>query len=173
MNIKVTKNTITIEENKIVNQGEYNVTSCIFLFSEEYENLIKKAIFTRSGKSYLVYIEDDKCKIPNEVLKEDGIIEIGVYAYILDENEELELRYSPTPVKKYIEAGSYKENAENSEPVTPTDKEQMEQKLNDGLPKVKKVIREILETKVLEVCKANKVYKESKVSKALKARHLP
>ncbi len=130
MKIKVTKNECLLEEENIVNKGEYNVTEIEFEFSEEYNELVKKAIFATELGAYEKLINNNKCTIPEEVLRQKGYVVIGVYAYKV-ENETLELRYSPKPLNKFIEDGSYTSNIINSEELTPTDKEQMEQAITD------------------------------------------
>lgn len=98
-----------------INQGEYGVNECEFTFAEEFNNLEKRAIFTSAlGKSYLVEIENDTCEIPAEALALAGNIKIGVYAYELDNEEKLILRYSPTYATFTILEGSYIQNVELS-----------------------------------------------------------
>ena len=130
MNIKVDVNDIKIIEQDKLNTGEYNIHECEFEFNKVYDGLVKKAVFSTKEHSYQVDIINNKCKIPYEVLKENGNIEIGVYAFEANE-QELVLRYSPNPVLKYINAGSYKEHYDNYEEITPTDKEQVEQMLEN------------------------------------------
>jgi hypothetical protein len=136
MKIKVTKNECLLEEENIVNKGEYNVTEVEFEFSEEYTNdLVKKAIFATELGTYEKVIINNKCTIPEEVLQQKGYVVIGVYAFKV-ENETLDLRYSPKPFSKFIEDGSYTSNIINSEELTPTDKEQMEQAIQEMEAKV-------------------------------------
>lgn len=136
MKIKVTKNECILEEENIVNKGEYNITEVEFVFDKEYTNdLVKKAIFTTESGTYEKTIINNRCTIPEEVLREKGHVVIGVYAYKVVE-ETLELRYSPKPFTKYIEDGSYTSNILNSEEITATDKEQMEQAIQEMETKV-------------------------------------
>ena len=136
MKIKVTKNECILEEENIVNKGEYNVTEVEFEFSEEYTNdLVKKAIFATEFGTYEKIIVNNKCTIPEEVLQQKGYVVIGVYAFKVM-NETLDLRYSPKPFSKFIEDGSYTSNILNSEEITPTDKEQMEQAIQEMETKV-------------------------------------
>ena len=109
--LSVSTSKVTITKIDTINQGEYGVNQCEFTFTEEYSNLTKRAIFTNVlGKSYLVEIENDTCEIPVEALVLAGDIKIGVYAYEVDENDELVLRYSPTYTKFSIAEGSYIQN---------------------------------------------------------------
>ena len=116
MQLNVTVNKVTITESSIFNSGEYGVNSIRFTFSEEYEGLSKRAIFTTpENKSFLVSIVDDECVIPEEALKLQGNVFIGVYAY-QNEDDNLILRYSPSPVKFFIDNGSYVETKKTAVP---------------------------------------------------------
>jgi len=113
-----------------VNEKEINVTKVEFEFTDEItDEFVKEAYFTLKGNSYKQIIVNNECDIPGEVLAEQGTLEIGVVAFIV-ENETTIKRYNPSPV--YIETwvGSLK-NAQNTEPITPSDKEQIEQAITD------------------------------------------
>ena len=64
--VNVTINAVSIINISTVNQGEYNVTDWEFTFSNDYEGLIKRAVFINGlGRSYLTEIKDNnKCSIP-------------------------------------------------------------------------------------------------------------
>lgn len=129
MLIKVTPHKIEIVKNP-VNEKEINITECEFEFTEIPDNYVKEAYFTYNGTSYKVLIENNKCSIPYEVLENKGQVEIGVVAYLL-ENDEYVKRYNPSPVFINTWIGSLKEQYENTEPITPSDKEQIEQAITD------------------------------------------
>ena len=132
MKLIVNPHKIEIEKSP-VNEKEINITKVEFEFAEEItEDYVKEAYFTLNGNSYKQIINNNQCDIPYEVLTEKGQVEIGVVAYLVENEEEIK-RYNPSPVYISTLIGSLKENFENSEPVTPSDKEQMEQALNDGL----------------------------------------
>lgn len=132
MTIKVYPHKTEIEKEPI-NEKEINVTEINFEFSSEIEDeLTKEAYFTCNGTTYKEIIVNNKCDIPYEVIENQGQVEIGVVAYEI-QNEEYVKRYNPSPVYVSILSGSYKENAENSQPITPSELEQFEQALNDGL----------------------------------------
>lgn len=142
MKIFVGQHEIQIEKENIVNQNEYKVTKCQFEFSQEYTNdLVKIALFTNSAGTYKEYIVNNECEIPTEILEKQETSTLGVYAY-KEESNELQLRYSPEEINFYINKGSYRANAENTEPVTSTDKEQMEQILQDGINDINEKISE-------------------------------
>lgn len=125
MELTVNINNVLTKQIDQIESGEYNVTECNFIFSSEYDNLTKKAVFTgEDGTAYLETIIDNNCSIPSEILEVSQVVEIGVYAYSVD-GEELILRYSPEPTQFYIHQGSYKE-ASNSTPPTPTEIEQLQ-----------------------------------------------
>ena len=143
MKILVGQHDLQIDKKDIINQNEYKITKCEFEFDEAITNdLVKIALFTNSAGTYKQYIVNNECDIPAEILEKQEITTLGVYAY-KEENEELELRYSPEEIKFYISNGSYKEDAENTEPITPTDKEQMEQALQKGLNDINNKIDEV------------------------------
>lgn len=125
MKLKVNKNEIKIIEKSILNDGEYKVNKCEFEFTEEYDGLIKKAVFSSDYKYYKMVVENDECDIPIEVLKK-GKIKIGVYAYKI-ENGEYVRRYSPVPIIVEVIDGSYVEKIENIS--TPSEVEQLEEQL--------------------------------------------
>ncbi len=125
MDIKVNINDVKIKKIDKLNSGEYNIHFCNFTFSQEYENLVLVAIFSKENEKYKMFIENNTCTIPNELLKKTGYIKIGVYAY-KSEDEDLILRYSPKPTVFFIEEGSYDEANESEEP-TPSQIEQLGQ----------------------------------------------
>lgn len=138
MNINVTKNAVVIIENDyIINKGEYKVNKCNFTFSEEYTDLVKKAIFVAGDIKKEMAIINNECDIPYEVLNSDAV-ELRVYAYEVD-GEDLVLRYSPTHTNFYLRVGSYIDGADESEEITPSQFEQYMQALNDGLKEVENV----------------------------------
>ena len=129
MKLIVKPHKIEIEKNP-VNEKEINITKCEFVFDEEITNdFVKEAYFTLNGETYKQIILNNECDIPQEVLVEKGTVEIGVVAFII-EDETIVKRYNPSPVYISTLDGSLKD-AENSEPITPSDKEQMEQAIQD------------------------------------------
>ena len=113
-----------------VNEKEINITKCEFEFADEITNdYVKEAYFTLNGNSYKQLIVNNECDIPSEVLEEKGQIELGVVAYLVENETEIK-RYNPSPTYFDTWKGSLKD-AENTEPITPTDKEQIMQALNN------------------------------------------
>lgn len=147
MQIKVTQNEVKINKD-ILNDGEYNIHKCQFNFDEEYNGLVQKAVFTlNDGNSYLETIVNNECNIPIEVL-EEGVLKIGVYAYETN-NDELVLRYSPSPDIIHVFDGSYVKDAQNSEGGTPTEYEQLESRVNTALNEIDEALDDV-ETAVNE-----------------------
>lgn len=132
MNIKVGKHLIQIQKEDLTNEKEINVTKCYFTFDEDItNNFVKEAYFTlNNGTTYKKIIVNNECDIPNEVLQDTGNVELGVVTYHID--NDIETRYNPSPCYFQIVSGSLKE-AENSQEITPSELEQYEQALNDGL----------------------------------------
>ena len=113
-----------------VNEKEVNITKCEFEFADEItDDFVKEAYFTFKGTTYKVIILNNECDIPSEVLTEKGQVELGVVSF-KTENDVL-TRYNPSPAYFNSWLGSLKDEFENSEPITPTDKEQMEQMLSN------------------------------------------
>ena len=137
MKIYVGQHKVKIDKEPI-NEKEINVSKCEFEFDESItDDFVKEAYFTLEDNTYKKIIANNECDIPYEVLIKKGVLEIGVVATkVID--EENEIRYNPTP--DYIDTwqGSLKE-AENSEPITPSEMEQYMQLLEAGLQEVSNV----------------------------------
>lgn len=135
----VTKDKVSIKQDDTLNRGEYNVTKCKFLFSKEYDGLVKEAIFFIEEKNIGILLdENDECNIPQEAFEFRGNIEIGLYAYYTN-NNKLEKRYSPSRTTKVISDGSYTSEIDNTEEITPTDKEQMNSIIKKNVEEIKRL----------------------------------
>lgn len=142
MDFIVTAKDIKINNNNTINQGEYNVSPCNFTFSEEYDGLVKVAVFSRGSKAFSESIENNTCIIPADILNKVGKLTIGVYAYEVttqDDEEVLTKRYSPKPVGLRINEGSFIEDTETPEAPTPTEYEHFLQLLSEGLAQVQDI----------------------------------
>jgi hypothetical protein len=138
MILKVNPHKIEIVKSP-VNEREINISKCTFEFADEITNdYVKEAYFTFGGTTYKQIIVNDECDFPSEVLTKKGTVEIGVVAYLVENENEIK-RYNPSPAYFDTWVGSLKDNAENSEPITPSEMEQFEQALNDGLNEVANV----------------------------------
>lgn len=148
MELNVTKNKVTITTDSELNRGEYQANEIHFTFSNDFSGLVKKAMFFVLDKTIEVPIDSNgNCYVPAEAVKYGAInIFIGVYAYEIS-GEDLILRYSPKPVQKFVEHGSYVEDPDSPTPLTPSDKDLIEgeiQELRDS--KVDKVTGKVLST---------------------------
>ncbi len=124
--LNVTTEKVTIKQNAILNKGEYNVTKCRFVFTTDYNNLVKKAVFFVNDSAVELSLDsNNECFVPNEALTYRGNIEIGAFG-LISSNNVLEKVYSPDPVSKEVIDGSYTTDTTNTVPLTPTDKEQIE-----------------------------------------------
>lgn len=139
MRVIVDPHKIEILKDEAVNEKEIDISKCHFEFSEEITNeYVKEAYFTFAGESYKQIIVNNECDIPYEVLQQQGTVELGVVAYLVESEEEIK-RYNPSPAYFDTWLGSLKDDAENSEPITPSEMEQFEQALNDGLAEAENV----------------------------------
>lgn len=125
MRLIVKPHKIIIDKDKLVNEKEIDISKCTFEFDEEItDDFVKEALFTFKGTTYSQLINNNECAFPQEVLAEKGQVEIGVVAYKVENEVEIK-RYNPSPAYFNTLLGSLKDNIENSEPITPTDKEQI------------------------------------------------
>ncbi|MBR2248681.1 MAG: hypothetical protein IKE89_03445 [Bacilli bacterium] len=130
MQIIVNPHTIQLNKTETVNEGEYNINTCNFQFSEEYQGLSCVAVFTNGTDTYNQIITNNQCIIPSEVLQNEGTLMLGVYGYEAD-GDNLIKRYSPTPVTFYIEKGSYNES-EQPTPPSPSIVEQLQSQITEN-----------------------------------------
>ena len=131
MNIYVSIDKVEIKQQNKLHEGEYKINKCFFEFSKEYtKNLTSRAIFTTINGAYQETIINNQCDIPIEVLKEKGIVELGVYSYEIEE-DKLKLRYSPSYTTFSVENGSYKE-ANQTETPTPSEFEKYLYSFNEN-----------------------------------------
>lgn len=141
MKIIVNKNYVLFDVNTKVNKREFKATPLEFSFSEEYEGLTCKCVFSKIPATqdeevtfYQQPIIDDKCYIPYEVMDAEGIL-IGVYGYSVD-GDKLLLRYSPKPKNLWFLEGSYYEGAETPEEILPSQFEQYVAYLNSQITRL-------------------------------------
>ena len=126
---------IQISEQEAVNEKEIDISECEFEFADEItDDFVKEAYFTIGNETYKQIIVNNKCTFPQEVLVKPATIELGAVAYLVEDNTEIK-RYNPTPVYFKTDLGSLK-TAQNSQPITPSELEQYEQALQDGLSEV-------------------------------------
>lgn len=152
MKVNVTATRCIVENDVELNAGEYNINKFYFTFSQEYlDNYVKKALFVAKDKPPIeMVIANDECDIPYDILVNPGTYMIGVYAYEIDENNKLVLRYSPEPTHFYVNRGSYIENAESPTEPDPDEFAQyyqaMQELVANAKPEFKEYIDENLPT---------------------------
>ena len=123
MILKVNKDICEIKQNEVWNVGDYNVHTVEVELSDEFDGLVNKVRYFVEDNSYDMLITDNVAQVPYEATVMEGTIKIGVYGYDADTDI---LVQSTSPVNKYISSGTYTGEADNTEPLTPTDKQQME-----------------------------------------------
>lgn len=128
MKVIVNSHNIKIQNIDDINAGEYNIQDCEFEFSEEYNDLVKVAIFSNENNAYKVYIHNNKCIIPYEVLENEGYVYLGVYGYESNNNELIK-RYSPEPEFFVVTDGSYK-LGDDIQPPSPGIIEEMQEEID-------------------------------------------
>lgn len=115
MKVIVQPHSVEIKKDEITNQGEYNIQSCEFQFSDEYAGLINVAVFSKGSIVKEITLENNTCIIPYEMLETEGIVTVGVYGYEID-GDNLVKRYSPTTDRFLVQSGSYKLGDEPTPP---------------------------------------------------------
>ena len=113
MKLKIDNEEIIAIQNENINEKSINIYEIEFEFSEEWDELNKKLIITRSGQTEEIEIIDNKVIIPS--LK-SGTYYLGVVGYII-ENEVIVKRKTTNIIPKKIEAAAarYEANAETEE----------------------------------------------------------
>ena len=116
MKVNVTKENVVITECSNINEGEVCINECYFYLPECFEGLCVTAAFNNIP----VPVFNNKCIIPS--LKK-GTAVLGVYAY--KENDDgVELMYSPKPTTFFVNAGSYSAEVEVEDVPTISEFEQ-------------------------------------------------
>jgi len=136
MKLIVNPHKVEIDKEEAINEKEINISICKFEFADEItDDYVKEAYFTYNGESYKQIIVNNMCTFPQEVLVKEGTVELGVVATYTDLISGEITRYNPSPVYFKTDLGSLRD-AKNSEPITPSEMEQYEQALQDGLTEV-------------------------------------
>lgn len=159
MKLIVGINKIEIDEADNFNSGEYNIHDMIYELDEVYNGLTLKATFSDGERSYCVLLENNHCIIPYEIFETSGIKEFGLFGYEVN-GDNLVLRYSPTPIKKYVDVGSYKDSFDNYKQPTADVVEQLVARIEEAEAEVSEALEDIsqYDTKI-ENLENNKVDK--------------
>lgn len=115
--------------------GAYRDKTIDVELSPEYDGLSVWAIFDRQS----VKVEGGKCYTPT---LERGTCSIGIYAVRLNNEKEIDLRYSPAPALINIEQGSYNSSLNSATAPTESEVEQIyaliDEAINAGMLKGEK-----------------------------------
>lgn len=144
MKLKANKDSCKVIQDEIWNVGDYNVHIVEVELSSDFDELVNKVRYFVGDNCYDMLINNGIAQIPVEATKQEGFIEIGVYGFEADTDVLIE---STMPIKKYIMKGTYTGDADNTEPLTPTDKQQMEteiQKNTDDIEDIKSNLYELV-----------------------------
>jgi hypothetical protein len=98
--------------------GAYRDKTINVELSPEYDGLSVWAIFDRQS----VKVEGDRCYTPT---LERGTCSVGIYAVRLNNEKEIDLRYSPAPALINIEQGSYNSSLNSATVPTESEAEQI------------------------------------------------
>lgn len=107
-------NKVELQDFEPLMSGAYRDKTIDVELSPEYDGLSVWAIFDRQS----VKVEGGKCYTPT---LERGTCSVGIYAVRLNDEKEIDLRYSPAPALINIEQGSY--NSSLNSATTPTESE--------------------------------------------------
>lgn len=115
--------------------GAYRDKTIDVELSPEYDGLSVWAIFDRQS----VKVEGGKCYTPT---LERGTCSVGIYAVRLNDEKEIDLRYSPAPALINIEQGSYNSSLNSATAPTESEVEQIyaliDEAINAGMLKGEK-----------------------------------
>lgn len=110
--------------------GNTNTYLAEFSLNEDWEGLLRYAVFTKDEKPYICVLDEENfCTLPNEILTSKGVISIGVYGTNLDSDIK---RISTNTVTIEISDGTFTSDAV---PLLPTPSV-WEQLVKKTIPKI-------------------------------------
>nr|DAJ54507.1 MAG TPA: nucleoid-associated protein [Caudoviricetes sp.] len=125
-------NKVELQDFEPLISGAYRDKTIDVELSPEYDGLSVWAIFDRQS----VKVEGGKCYTPT---LERGTCSIGIYAVRLNNEKEIDLRYSPAPALINIEQGSYNSSLNSATAPTESEAEQIyaliDEAINAGMLK--------------------------------------
>lgn len=128
-------NKVELRDFEPLSSGAYRDKTIDVELSPEYDGLSVWAIFDRQS----VKVEGGKCYTPT---LERGTCSIGIYAVRLNNEKEIDLRYSPAPALINIEQGSYNSSLNSATAPTESEVEQIyaliDEAINAGMLKGEK-----------------------------------
>lgn len=128
-------NKVELRDFELLISGAYRDKTIDVELSPEYDGLSVWAIFDRQS----VKVEGGKCYTPT---LERGTCSVGIYAVRLNDEKEIDLRYSPAPALINIEQGSYNSSLNSATAPTESEVEQIyaliDEAINAGMLKGEK-----------------------------------
>lgn len=125
-------NKVELQDFEPLISGAYRDKTIDVELSPEYDGLSVWAIFDRQT----VKVEGGKCYTPT---LERGTCSVGIYAVHLNNEKEIDLRYSPAPALINIEQGSYNSSLNSATAPTESEVEQIyaliDEAINAGMLK--------------------------------------
>lgn len=118
MKIIADTNKVALQDFEALVSGAYRDKTINVELSPEYDGLSVWAIFDRQS----VKVEGGKCYTPT---LDRGTCSVGIYAVRLNNENEIDLRYSPVPALINIEQGSYSTSINSAAAPTITEAEQI------------------------------------------------
>ena len=118
MKILADINKVELRDFEPLISGAYRDKTIDVELSPEYDGLSVWAIFDRQS----VKVEGGKCYTPT---LERGTCSVGIYAFRLNDEKEIDLRYSPSPALINIEQGSYNSSLNSATVPTESEAEQI------------------------------------------------
>lgn len=135
MKIIANINKVELRDFEPLISGAYRDKTIDVELSPEYDGLSVWAIFDRQS----VKVEGGKCYTPT---LERGTCSVGIYAVRLNNEKEIDLRYSPAPALINIEQGSYNSSLNSATAPTESEVEQIyaliDEAINAGMLKGEK-----------------------------------
>ena len=111
-------NKVELQDFEPLISGAYQDKTIDVELSPDYDGLSVWAIFDRQS----VKVEGGKCYTPT---LERGTCSVGIYAVRLNDDKEIDLRYSPAPALINIEQGSYNSSLNSATAPTESEAEQI------------------------------------------------
>lgn len=111
-------NKVELQDFEPLVSGAYRDKTIDVELSADYDGLSVWAIFDRQT----VKVEGGKCYTPT---LERGTCSVGIYAVRLNDDKEIDLRYSPAPTLINIEQGSYNSSLNSATAPTESEAEQI------------------------------------------------
>ena len=103
-NFIVSNDKLSLQEQRNAISGNANFYQCRFVFVDCIDNIKWYCVFRKNDNSYVVEIENNECMIPESVLKDKGIVYVGVFG---TSDEDDFIRISTNLIYISIENGAY------------------------------------------------------------------